>query len=245
MFEYSTWRVYGRLSYSTVLMALFVSDEPLSTRQRSLNWGALLVLSLGGIVWGLQVAKQCASITTGYAARYDYAMVFFVAIGLFVLAVPPLIYWRTRWIGFGLAAGSVLSFLAFGIGMRILLRENRVAWQHPPGMVSISADSNPSAVIYFKKDVTDQQVEAFRMAVLMEPAMPRHQGLDFPSFVSKYFRLTPHQTNGHKAIALSFSNDAPTDEEKAYLSRIRADSRVETVLVNTPKDSIRGDSTQP
>jgi hypothetical protein len=233
------------VGYSTAVMALFVFDEPLSARQRSVNWGALLVLSLGGIVWGLEFAKQYASITSGYAAQYDYAIIVFVAIGLFILAVPPLIYWRTRWIGFGLAAGSVVSVLAFGIGMKILLKENRVAWQHPRGMVSISADSNPSAVIYFKKDVTDQQVEAFTMSVLMEPAMPRHQGLDFPPFVSKYFRLTPNQINGLKAIALSFSNDAPINEQTAYVSRIRADSRVETVLVNTPKDSIRADSTQP
>ena len=226
-------------------MALFVSDEPLSKRQRSLNWGALLVLSLGGIMWGLQFAKQRATITSGYAAQYDYAIVFFVAIGLLVLTVPLLIYWRTRWIGFGLAASSVLSILAFGIATRILLRENRVAWQHPPERVSISADSNSSAVIYFKNNVSDRQVEAFRTSVLMEPAVPRHHGLDFPSFVSKYFRLTPDQTNGHKAIALSFSNDAPIDEEKAYLSRIGADSRVVTVSVNAPKDSTRSDSTQP
>jgi hypothetical protein len=168
-----------------------------------------------------------------------------IALVLFVLAIPMLVYWRTRWIGFGLAAAGVLSILAFAIGLRVLLKENRVAWQHPSQMVSISSDPNPSAVIYFKKDVTDQQVEAFRTSVLMEPAMPRHQGLDFPSFVSKYFRLTPNQANGHKAIALSFSNDAPTNEEKAYLSRIRADSRVETVFVNTPPDSIHPDSTHP
>jgi hypothetical protein len=225
-------------------MAIFASDEPLSTRQRSLNWGALLVMCLGGMAWGFLVAKRCASLTLGYAAQYYYAIVFFVAIGLFLLAVPPLIYWRTRWLGFGIAAGGVLSVLAFGASMRILSVENRVAWQRPQRMVSISADSKPSAVIYFKAGVTDQQVEDFRISVLMESAMPRHQGLDFPPYVGKYFRLPPNQTNGRRAIALSFSNAAPNDEQ-AYLSRIRADSRVETVLVNGPDASIRLESTQP
>ena len=84
------------VGYSTAVMALFVSDQPLSARQRYVNWGAMLVLSLGGIAWGLELAKQCASITSGYAAQYDYAIIVFVAIGLFILAVPPLIYWRTN-----------------------------------------------------------------------------------------------------------------------------------------------------
>src|ERR1700723_51156 len=233
------------VGYSTAVMALFVSDQPLSARQRYVNWGAMLVLSLGGIAWGLELAKQCASITSGYAAQYDYAIIVFVAIGLFILAVPPLIYWRTRWIGFGLAVGSILSIFAFGIGMRILLKENRVAWRHGQHMISIGPDRTASAVIYFKKDVSSQQVESFTNAVLIAPAMPPHQGLNFPPFVRQYLRLAPNQANGHWAVALTFQNDPPPDTVRAYLATIKADSRVETVFLNTSPDSIRADSTHP
>jgi len=225
-------------------MAILSSDRPLSVLQQRVNWGALLLLSLAAVAVGLWFTKQVASITSGYAADYDYAGAFFISIALCVLGLPLLIYWRTRWIGSGLIAAGVLGYVAFSIGMQVLLKENRVAWQHEK-MVSFGPDKKASAVIYFHKEVTDREVEDFASSVLMGPAMPRHEGRDFPAFVSQYFRLLPSQANGHNAVALTFWNNSPPDKVNAYLATIKADRRVETVFLNVSPDSIHADSKRP
>jgi hypothetical protein len=226
-------------------MSILFSDQPTSVVHRRVNQGALLLLCLVGVAIGLSFAKACASIAYGYAAAYDYAAVDLIAAALFLLGIPPLIYWRTRWIGIGLIAAGVLCFVTFACGMRILLMENRVAWRHPHQMVSIGPDQKFSAVIYFKKNVTNQQVEDFRTSILMEPAMPRHDGRDFPIFVRQYLHLSPKQANGHKAIALMFSDDTPLDRREAYLAAIKSDNRIDAVFLNISPDSIHVDSKSP
>jgi hypothetical protein len=220
-------------------MSVFLSDEPLSQRQRCLNWGAAVALAAGGIVWGLKLAKQCASLPFGYAAQYDYAIAWFVAVGLFIVAIPLLVYWRTRWIGVGLAAGGLMSLLAFGAGMRVLAKENLVAWQHSPKSVSLGPDQQASAVIYFKKDIDGEQVESFTSSVLMVPATQQHQGRDFPPFVRGYLLVRPQQANGHWAVALTFQADSAQSATQAYLTAIKSDSRVETIFRNIAPDSLR------
>lgn len=225
-------------------MALLRSNQPLSPLQRRVNRGALLLLALGGIALGLWVAKNCAALTSGYAADYDYAIAFFIAVTLYILGLPLLIYWRTRWVGAGLIAAGILSFATFYVRMVVLLKEDRVAWRHGQ-MVSLGPDQRASAVIYFRKEITNRQVEDFNSTVLMRPAPPRHDGRDYPAFVSTYLRLLPGRANGHEAIALTFVRNAPPEKVNAYLATIEADSRVETVFLNIAPNSVPADSKHP
>jgi hypothetical protein len=220
------------------LMAVLQSSELLSRLQRQVNKGALLLSAILGIGLGLWEAKACAATTFGYVAAYNYAGALFLAVGLYVIGLPLLIYWRTRWLGAGLVAAGILSYAVFYGGMAVLLREDRVAWRHEPPMVSFGPDQKASAVIYFRKEISDQQVEDSNSSVLERPAQPRHDGRDYPDFVRVYLRLLPSQANGHKAIALTFSGNAPTDKVDAYLTAIRADRRVETVFLNASPNSI-------
>jgi hypothetical protein len=226
-------------------MAILFSDQPLSVVQRRMNWVALLLLGLLGVGLGLRVAKQCASISSGYAAAYNYPVVLFITFFFVLFGLPLLVYWRTRWVGCGLMLAGVLNLVAFVGGMRILLMENRLAWRHPQQMVSIGPDQKFSAVIYFKKDVTARQVEDFRTSVLMEPAAPRRDGSGFPIFVRQYLRLSPKQANGHEAIALMFSVRTHPDSREAYLAAIESDNRIDAVFLNTSPDSIHADSKSP
>lgn len=225
-------------------MPLLRSNQPLSPLQRRVNRGALLLLALAGIALGLWVAKDCAALTSGYAADYDYAIALFIAVALCILGLPLLIYWRTRWLGAGLIAAGILSLATFYVGMVVLLKEDRVAWRHER-MVPLGPDQKASAVIYFRKEVTDRQVEDFDSTVLMSAAPPRHDGRDYPAFVSVYLRLLPSQANGHEAIALTFVRDAPPEKVNAYLATIEADSRVEKVFLNIAPNSVPADSKHP
>jgi hypothetical protein len=208
-------------------MSLFASDMPISAAQRRLNWGLLITGCLAGITLGLLSARQAAGSGAGYAAQYVYLYVFWRAIGLWGLAVLPLIYWRTRWFGSGLVAAAVLSVVSFGVGMRILRFEDKVPWMRPRQTTGITIDRF-AAVIYFK-DVTSREVEEFKTSVLMEDAMPRHQGRDFPTFVTDYSPVIANQSDGRQAVAIRFADGPLTVAEKSYLAKIRADRRVQII----------------
>lgn len=127
--------------------------------------------------------------------------------------------------------------------MTVLLKLDRVAWRHER-MVPFGPDQKASAVIYFRKGVTRQQVSEFDSSVLEEPTQ-KAPGHAHPAFVLVYLRLLPMQANGHEAIALTFSPNTPSDKLNAYLAKIKADNRVENVYLDTSPDSIRADSERP
>jgi hypothetical protein len=215
-------------SYAVGPMGFLVSNLPTSASQRRINWGLFSACCFTGMALGFLGARRAAASGSGYAAQYIYAYGFFRAIGIFVLAVPPLIYWRTRWLGYGIAAAAVLSVVCFGVGMRILRFENQVPWMRSR-QTAATTTGQFSAVIYFRKEVTSQEVEEFRTSVLMEDAMPRHQGRDFPTFVTNYSRVVTNLSEGRQAVALTLADASLTRAEESYLKKIETDSRVQTI----------------
>jgi len=225
-------------------MPLLSPNQPLSAWQRRVNRAALALLSLAGITFGVWNAHEAASISSGYVASYTFVGVFFLGIFVAVVGLLLVIYWRTRWFGFGFIAAGVLSYLSLLGGVAILTKLDRVAWRHEQ-MVRFGPDQKSSAVIYFRKQVTDQQIENFNRSVLMMPSVPQHDGPDYPPFVSEYSRLLPMQANGYDAVAISFFDKSPADKVNAYLAIIKADSRVEKVFLDTAPDAIHIDSKRP
>jgi hypothetical protein len=225
-------------------MPLLTSNQPLSVWQRRTNWAALLFLSLAGVGLGLWNAHDVSFVTSGYAAAYTYGAVFFFGIFLLMAGSFLLVYWRTRWFGWGLIAAGILSYLSLCGGVAVLTKLDRVSWKHEQ-MVRFGPDQKASVVIYFRKQVTNEQVEDFNRSVLMVPSVPQHDGPDYPAFVSEYLRLLPTQANGYNAVAIGFFDNSPADKVKAYLALIKADNRVERVFLDTAPDAIRIDSKHP
>jgi hypothetical protein len=222
------------------LMGVLRPDRPLSPRQRRLNRVVLLVSALIGVALGVDWARECAAIPSAYLADYSYAISFYISIYLSVFGLLLLIYWRTRWFGAGFIAVGILSYVAFLSGMAVLTREDRVAWRHEQ-MISFGPDQKASVVIYFRKEVTGQEVEDFKSAVLEVPTR-QSPGHGLPAFVQTYFRLAPMQANGHEGIALTFFDNASADKAGEYMNAIKADRRVETVFLNTSPNSIHANS---
>ena len=115
------WRVSLPVGCAAVAMALLVSDSTPSDRQRDANWIMLLGPCLVAVQWGALDAYRATAIGLIYASEYLNLYAFFKSVGFLVVAVPPLIYWRTRWLGYGLAAAAILSLLSYGITARILV----------------------------------------------------------------------------------------------------------------------------
>jgi hypothetical protein len=129
-----------------------------------------------------------------------------------------LIYWRTRGIGIGLVAAGLLSSMTFYGGMAVLLRLDRVAWQHEPPPFAVGPDQKATLVIYFRRGTTNQQIEEFRSSMLTGTAEP-----------SEYLRLLPSQANGYEGVALTFSKDTRREQVMRYVDKIEGDSRVEKI----------------
>jgi len=224
-------------------MGVLHPDRPLSPPQHRLNKVVVLISVLIGLALGVEWARECALTRSAYLADYSYAISFYTSIALTMLGLPLLIYWRTRWFGGGLIAVGILSYVMFLGGMAILLKEDRVVWRHEQ-MISFGPNQKASAVIYFRRGITSQEVEDFNSSVLEVPT-PQPPGHGHPAFVQTYLRLAPMQANGHEAIALNFFDSASTDKVTAYLTRIKADVRVERVFLNVAPNSIHPDSEHP
>jgi len=217
--------------------------RPLSPPQHRLNKVVVLISVLLGFALGVEWARECALTPSAYLVGYSYAISFYAMIALTILGLILLIYWRTRWFGGGLIAVGILSYVTFLGGMAILLKEDRVAWSHEQ-MISFGPDQKASMVIYFRKGITSQEVEDFNSSILEVP-MPQAPGHGHPAFVRSYLRLAPMQANGHEAIALNFLDSVSNDKVTAYLTRIKADIRVESVFLNVAPNSIHPDSENP
>jgi hypothetical protein len=220
-------------------MPLLKSAQPLSSTQRKVDKISLIALTFLGILLGLWEAYTCASIRFGYAAAYSFGGAWVFAILFCAMALPLLIYWRSRWSGIGFAAMGLLSCATFYGGIGILLKADRVAWRHELPLVQIGPDQHASVVVYFRKGITDKEIEDFNSSTLQEPAQSRHPGRDYPPFVSEYLRLLPSQANGYEAIALSFFDESRSDQTNAFIDRIKSDRRVLKVFQNQSPSSIR------
>jgi hypothetical protein len=205
----------------------------------------MTTIALSGCFLGIWEARSCAKVAFGYIAGYNYAAALFIAAALLIFGLILCIYWRTRLIGIGFIASGILSYAVFLGGMSFLLKRDQVAWRHEPPLVSFGPQQKAAVVIYFRKGTTDQQIEDFVSSVLEEPAEARHEGRDYPAFVSSYLRLLPSQANGFDGCALNFWQNNPTDEKDLYIAQIRKDQRVARIFLNTSPSSITIDGRVP
>jgi hypothetical protein len=194
---------------------------------------ALIGLSAIGIVLGAWQAKDCAAIRFGYVAGYAYATAVFLAVALGGIGLLLGIYWRTRGIGAGLVAAGLLSCVTFYGGMAVLERLDRVAWRHEPSPVAIGPDQKASLVIYFRRGITEEQVEEFSSSVLTDTAG------HLPSFVRVYLRLRPSQANGHEGVGLTFSDETRPEQLTKYVEKIKRDNRVENTYADIAPTAIQ------
>lgn len=221
-------------------MPILRPGGPISKSHRRFDRVVAAVFAAAGIALGLWNAHQCASLTSGYVAVYNYVFAVVAAGGACIAGLLLLIYWRTRWAGIGIIALGVLSCATFYGAMAVLLKYDRAAWLHEP-LVRIGPDQKASAVVYFQKGVSSGDIEAFAYSVLKNDAKPLLHGRDYPNFVSSYLRLAPSQANGFDACALTFFAGARPEEVNAYLGKIGADKRVARIFLNVAPDAIRLD----
>lgn len=205
-----------------------------------LSYKAVLAISVVlGTVLGLWQLREWVALPSGYLAPYSYLAAWFILALCGIFGGFIATFSRTRWIGGGLILAGVLSFGTFYAGMNVLLKQDRVPWLHER-MVPLGPDQKASVVIYLRKGITSQEASNFDRYVLEEP-MQRPPGHDHPPFVSVYLRLVPRQANGHEAMALTFIPNTPADKLNAYLTKIKADDRVETLFFNVTPNSITPD----
>jgi len=221
------------------LISILKGPATRSSSERRRNRWLIILFSAMGIVLGCWQAHAISKIRFSYIAGYSHAIAFILAAYLIVLGLPFLIYWRTRWVGFGLLLAGALSLVFYLGGLEISLRLNRVAWQHEPVHL-LGTAQKASAVIYFCADTTVQQIDDFHREVLEVPN-PSYGDRRFPVYLSSYLRLAPSQANGYQGVALRFNQGTAPDQIKNYVARIDSDPRVLHVFIDAVPDLIHVD----
>lgn len=143
-------------------------------------------------------------------------------------------YWRTRWLGIGLAIAGLLMPLAFAITARLLFISNRVPW-HPPA-IQLVAGERTEVVIRFRSETTERQVDEFVSSRF--PFLP-----DWSESLS---RILPTQSDSRAGLVLTISSSAYgskrasateskmlADNVSAFMVRMRRDPRVSSIELQT------------
>lgn len=96
-------------------------------------------------------------------------------------------------------------------------------------MVRFGPDVKYSFVVYFKKKVTEQEIESF-LGQNIHETRADGKGHSFRSGICEYLRLLPFQD--HEAFAIQICEDAAAYERENVKKRLRASAIVHTVLEN-------------
>ena len=222
-------------------MPIFQPSAPPSGSQRLLSKAAVVLGAAGCIGLGLWEAHHCAQVAFRSMVGSSYIAALLVAIAISLGGILLCIYWRTRALGLCLIVFGLLSYGVFLGGMAALKEMDKVAWQHETPAESVGPDEKASVVIYFRKGTTDEQIEAFHSTVLEQPGQPMHPEPEYPWFVINYLRLPPAQANGFDGVAVSFRHNVTRADTDPYLAKIRADERVEKVLLDVSPGAIAAD----
>ena len=218
---------------------------PITDKQRRRRRIGVALILIAGICFGIWEALDCARIPFGYVASYDFGIAFFLTVCASVLGMLLLIYWRTRSSGMALIVAGIISYATFLGGIYGLKKLDRVAWQHEPPMQRFGPDQQASIVIYYRHGTSQAEINDFIDKVLERPAQPRHDGRDFPEFVSEYMVLIPSQASGYDGSTIGLRSNAAQSETAAYIASIRADPRVARIFLNSAPDSIHLPSDSP
>ncbi|MES2392187.1 MAG: hypothetical protein V4555_11140 [Acidobacteriota bacterium] len=219
-------------------MPVFEPPEPLSKAQKRWRWIVASIIAAASIAFATWAAVDCAHISSGYAASYSFATVFFLACLIALVGAGLMIYWRTRSTGAALLGSGIAMYLIFLGCIAVLKKLDKVAWQHEPPLQSFGPDRKASLVIYYRPGITDQQIEDFVEHKLENFPSAVHDGTDFPDFVTEYLALLPSQANGFSGSALTFRQDAHGIGVESFVAMVQSDPRVARVFRDTVPTAI-------
>jgi len=175
-----------------------------------IRWRVFAVVAFASIVIGFSGAKILANEKIGYVAGYTWFGLMLIGrplvLGLLLAGAILNLFPRTRWFGIlGIVAALLVVVSAF-TSFRILDALGKVRYKHEQMVPLVPAMAD--LVIFFKKDASHDQVEAF-----WQDTLSTKQGTGHWHRPGVGSILGHRPVQGHDVLVVSFSPNA-TDAQR-------------------------------
>jgi hypothetical protein len=196
------------------------------------RWVAFAGVVIASVGLGFTGAKILANETIGYLAVYTWLglMIISVPLILILLVLGAILSFRprTRWSGaLAIMAAGLIVASAFA-SFKILDAFGQVRYKHEQ-MVPIGPEVQASLVVYFKHEVTQDQINYFWQNVLSRPNAEgrgywHRDGIGMLSSVSA--------VEGHEGVAVNFLANASEAQREEIKREVNSSPIVFKVLEN-------------
>ncbi len=193
---------------------------------------AIALVALLSMAGGVLLAFHFANEPSGFAATYIVVLLWFIALLLLIAGAALAIPRYTRWVGTLSIIAAGLLVASFFTVFKAIETFGEVRWQHEK-MIPIGPDVQANLVIYFKVDATHDQIQSF----WEETISTRQERGTWPlPGVKDILRLIP--TQGHEAIAVSFTPSATEEQRENVKSKVKSSSIVYKVLEDVASEDV-------
>jgi len=173
---------------------------------------------------------------SGYVAVYDVVAMWMLALLVLLMGIVLLIFRRTRFSGWVVAAAAFLVPIVFFVGVKASEAAGLNRWLNAP-LVHFGPDVRSSLVVYYKTGISETQISNFQDVQLYQ-ARPDGNGQEFKPGIGTFLRLVPSQAHGHDAFALDLDSGMRPDQRESLISSLSSSPLVFKVYRDVAPDSI-------
>ncbi len=203
--------------------------------RRSLKILICVVLVLT-VLLGAFLVNSFNRAPSGYVAVYDVVAMWMFALLVLLMGVVLLIFRRTRFSGWVVAAAAFLVPIVFFVGVKASEAAGLNRWLNAP-LVHFGPDVRSSLVVYYKAGILETEMSNFQEAQLYQARADGH-GKEFKPGIRTFLRLIPDQAHGHYAFALDLDSRMSPDQREALISSLSTSPLVFKVYRDVATDSI-------
>jgi hypothetical protein len=133
-------------------------------------------------------------------------------------AIVLLIFRRTRFSGWVVAASAFLVPIVFFVGVKASGAAGLNRWLNAP-MVQFGPDVRSSVVVYYKEGISHKEISDFQDAQLYQ-VRPDGRGKGLMPGIRTFSSLIPEQAHGHYGFALDLDSGMRADERESLVSSL-------------------------
>jgi hypothetical protein len=173
---------------------------------------------------------------SGYVAVYDAVAMWMLSFLVLLMGVVLLIFRRTRFSGWVVAAAAFLVPIVFFVGVKASVAVGLNRWLNAP-LVHFGPDVRSSLVVYYKAGISEAEMSNFQDAQLYQ-ARPGGHGKEFKPGIRTFLALIPEQAHGHYAFTLDLDSRMSPEQRESLVSSLSSSPLVFRVYRAVAPNSI-------
>jgi len=188
------------------------------------------------ILLGVSLVNSFNREPSGYVAVYDAVAMWMFSLLVLLMGIVLLIFRRTRFSGWVVAAAAFLVPIVFFVGVKVSFAAGLNSWLNAP-LVHFGPDVRSSLVVYYKAGISHKEISDFQDAQLYQ-ARPDGHGKDFKPGIRTFLSLIPDQAHGHYAFAVDLDPRMRPSQRESLISSLSSSPLVFKVYRDVAPNSI-------